>query len=41
VVAMFEVAHMEMAYPRHSADDWADVFTSKALEIINHPSCPN
>jgi len=40
VVAMFEVAHMEMADHRHSADDWADVFTLKALEIINHSSCP-
>ena len=40
VVAMFEVAHMEMADHRHSADEWADVFTLKALEIINHSSCP-
>ena len=40
VVAMFEVAHMEMADHRNSADDWADVFTSKAREIINHSPCP-
>ena len=40
VVAMFEVAHMEMADHRHSAEDWADVFTSKAREIINHSPCP-
>ena len=40
VVTMFEVAHMEMADHRNSADDWADVFTSKAREIINHSPCP-
>ena len=40
VVAMFEVAHMEAADYRHSADNWGDVFTSKAREIINHPPCP-
>jgi len=40
VVAMFEVAHMKMADHRHSAEDWADVFTAKVREIINHPTCP-
>ena len=40
VVAMFAVAHMEMADPEHTADDWADVFISKAQEIINHSPCP-
>jgi hypothetical protein len=40
VVAVFAVAHMEMADPRHTADDWADVFISKAQEIIAHPACP-
>ena len=40
VLAMFEVAHMDMADHRHSADDWADVFISKAQEIINHSACP-
>jgi hypothetical protein len=40
VVAMFTVAHMEMANPEHTADDWADVFISKAQEIINHSPCP-
>src|SRR5262249_19584754 len=39
-VAMFEVAHMEMSDPKHSANDWADVFISKAQEIIDHPPCP-
>jgi len=41
VVAMFAAAHMEMAEPRHTADEWADVFISKANEIINHCPCPN
>jgi hypothetical protein len=41
VVAMFAVAHMDVADPRHSADDWADVFISKAQEIIHHTPCPN
>jgi hypothetical protein len=41
VVAMFEVAHMDVADPRHSAEDWADVFISKAREIIDHTPCPN
>jgi hypothetical protein len=40
VVAMFQVAHVEMADHKHSADEWARVFTSKAHEIIDHPSCP-
>jgi hypothetical protein len=40
VVAMFAIAHMETADPSHTAEDWADVFISKAREIINHPSCP-
>lgn len=41
VVAMFEVAHMEMADPRHSANDWADVFISKVREIADHSPCPD
>ena len=40
VVAMFEVAHMEMSDAKHSANDWADVFISKAQEIIDHSPCP-
>ena len=40
VVAMFAVAHMDVADPKHSADDWADVFISKAMEISAHPPCP-
>ena len=40
VVAMFALAHMEMADPVHTADDWADVFISKAQEISNHSPCP-
>jgi hypothetical protein len=37
---MFAVAHMEMGDPEHTADDWADVFISKAQGIINHSPCP-
>jgi hypothetical protein len=40
VVAMFAIAHMEAADSRHTAYDWADVFISKAQEIIHHPACP-
>jgi hypothetical protein len=41
IVAMFSVAHFETADPRYSAEEWADVFISKAREVINHRPCPN
>jgi hypothetical protein len=34
------VGHMEAADSRHTADDWASVFISKAQEIIHHRACP-
>jgi len=40
VVAMFDIAHMETADQKHTAEDWADVFISKAREVINHAPCP-
>jgi hypothetical protein len=41
IVAMFAAAHFERADPRYSLDNWADVFISKAREIINHVPCPD
>lgn len=41
VAAMFAVAHFELADPKHSAGDWADVFISKTREIVNHTPCPD